>query len=71
MQYDDNLTFKDCLNKCRNQGTGILEIIDKMSVKNSNNHALDLNNTTNFLRNYLIFIGVIFISIILFLLYKK
>ena len=34
MQYDDDLTFGDCLNKCKNQGMGILDIINKMGKEN-------------------------------------
>ena len=65
MQYDDTLSFDECLNTCKHQGKGLLYIIEELS--NKNKKSFDIKNIFN--NNNKIII-IIFISLpIIFLFF--
>ena len=63
MQYDDDtLSFDQCLNSCKNQGKGLLDIIEELSNKKSFDiKNIFNNNKTIIIISLLIFLFFIFI----------
>lgn len=64
MQYDDDLSFEQCLNACKNQGAGLLKIIEELGNKNIKK-SFDIKSSIN--NNKLIIIA--FISLLLFFIF--
>ena len=65
MQYDDTLSFGDCLNVCKKQGKGILNTIEQLSNKESMEKTFNKNifNNITIIIIILLCLGVFFIFI--------
>jgi hypothetical protein len=68
MQYDDTLTFDECLNSCKNQGTGLLNIIEKLGNKHDTK-SFDIKNIFN--NNKIIIIICLLVFLFLIFIYNK
>ena len=64
MQYDDTLSYSDCLNKCKDKSENLLNIIEKISYEDSNKS----NSIINKFFNLKIIIIITIIVIIIFIL---
>ena len=67
IQYNDMLTFEECLNSCKNQGTGLLNIIEILG----NKHCKKNFSIENIFNNKIIIIICLLVFLFLIFIYNK